>query len=735
MKPTKSLGIGRERGQLPAVSSGLGVHFTTPTKGRRAPSRKTKKFASSALDFNAKKRRLDAQLAAVIASAAQLKDLPDLEPSEPTTEPSNYDFNPFDFESDVMDETTDNTYQSHLHLPIPQSSQSPTEPKPKRLKPDQAALNQAEKWNALLPSLIHDLHAYYKASKNHEIGSIRGGELTEPCPSSPFAVTFLGIFLMMCRLHLDHCYTLLLPHDSAGACESGLVSNCAIANSDGVLDRISGNFTRQYSKDHATPKRGFNLLNKKDEKFRKPFRKGLGYAAQWLDMLHILIDHSVEEALREADAAIQEVTKPAKDHLRSTQVTLDELDYAHAPEGLGLLDECSRFLRQLCPACFGTANFGRTFDDILTSTFSFLISTNLILQGRRFSHLHGWQFSPPSSHLRRPGYSVPHPAARRIDEARKRKPKPRTSKVPDEAIDECQDSYDAADGDKKKKKGAGQRYDAQGWMSRCTNHLVLLPCSKKMRRQMYYMTLAVSSNEAYSWYVFRGSSCLDGSKIYSPYCRSIQQRIRFCTTAMHAYVGLSASLQSSIHLRLSDGEGVERLWAMIRKLISLVRTSSVIYAQCIGLSSHEDEQAARRIWMTDRQLTFIAVVRDGLGDWIKNSLNRGVKAQGEKARLALTGLWLLLRSFKRSGSFRKKPSFLSVLSYLIFLIQRCTRPAQERNRHKKEIDTLLLQTELEGVKKAIQTTQSNLSSAPKKHRYGLRIKTSEQAFDAAISAL
>ncbi|PPQ96941.1 hypothetical protein CVT26_005961 [Gymnopilus dilepis] len=82
MKPTKPLGIGSERGQLPAATSGLGVHFTTPTKGRRAPSQKTKKLASSALDFNARKRRLDAQLAAVIASAVQFKDLPDLQPSD-----------------------------------------------------------------------------------------------------------------------------------------------------------------------------------------------------------------------------------------------------------------------------------------------------------------------------------------------------------------------------------------------------------------------------------------------------------------------------------------------------------------------------------------------------------------------------------------------------------------------------------------------------------------------------
>lgn len=56
----------------------------------------------------------------------------------------------------------------------------------------------------------------------------------------------------------------------------------------------------------------------------------------------------------------------------------------------------------------------------------------------------------------------------RVDQARKRKPKPRNPKVPDEAIDECQESYEAADGDKK--KAAGLRYDAQGWMSLVCRH-------------------------------------------------------------------------------------------------------------------------------------------------------------------------------------------------------------------------------------------------------------------------
>ena len=87
-------------------------------------------------------------------------------------------------------------------------------------------------------------------------------------------------------------------------------------------------------------------------------------------MLHVFIERSVEDALGEADSAIQEVRKmAATDYQGSTKSSTlddldsDDLDYAHAPQISGPLDECSRILRQLCPACFGSAKFGRTFDE------------------------------------------------------------------------------------------------------------------------------------------------------------------------------------------------------------------------------------------------------------------------------------------------------------------------------------------------------------------------------------
>ena len=56
-----------------------------------------------------------------------------------------------------------------------------------------------------------------------------------------------------------------------------------------------------------------------------------------------------------------------------------------------------------------------------------------------------------------------------IVDARKKSPKKRTSKVPDEAIDECEEAYEAAEGDKKRNH-AETRYSEMGWMSLICRH-------------------------------------------------------------------------------------------------------------------------------------------------------------------------------------------------------------------------------------------------------------------------
>jgi len=57
-----------------------------------------------------------------------------------------------------------------------------------------------------------------------------------------------------------------------------------------------------------------------------------------------------------------------------------------------------------------------------------------------------------------------------IARARKLPAKYRKSRVPDEAIDDCEEAYEAANGDKKKAASGEARYDDRGWMSLICRH-------------------------------------------------------------------------------------------------------------------------------------------------------------------------------------------------------------------------------------------------------------------------
>ena len=94
---------------------------------------------------------------------------------------------------------------------------------------------------------------------------------------------------------------------------------------------------------------------------------------------------------------------------------------------------------------------------------------------------------------------------------------------------------------------------------------------------------------------------------------------------MHAY-GHQWSCQLAFNPQmqpgsgLTDGEGVERLWSRLRKLIGITRSSGV---RSHGLQSVSLmlEQRARRLWLLDRHGQAIVLeLRDDLGDWLRRRI-------------------------------------------------------------------------------------------------------------------
>lgn len=80
------------------------------------------------------------------------------------------------------------------------------------------------------------------------------------------------------------------------------------------------------------------------EKIREPFHCGLGYVAQWLDGLHVLVEKKVEEALTVSDKELQ--------HTRGIPL-VDNQD----------IMECTCLSQQLCSACFGGSSFGQPLEE------------------------------------------------------------------------------------------------------------------------------------------------------------------------------------------------------------------------------------------------------------------------------------------------------------------------------------------------------------------------------------
>jgi hypothetical protein len=124
--------------------------------------------------------------------------------------------------------------------------------------------------------------------------------------------------------------------------------------------------------------------------------------------------------------------------------------------------QCARLLRQLCPACFGGTSFGASFDD--GGDFHNCVDGN-------FHHRH-LKSAGECAPFYDPKQIIPKEfvdrVGDRIAQARNSPPKPRESKVPDEAVDECEKAYKAANGDKETTTSG--RFDANGLMALVCRH-------------------------------------------------------------------------------------------------------------------------------------------------------------------------------------------------------------------------------------------------------------------------
>ncbi|KAJ8095471.1 hypothetical protein PM082_023241 [Marasmius tenuissimus] len=424
-------------------------------------------------------------------------------------------------------------------------------------------------------------------------------------------------------------------------------------------------------------RRGLRLLGTTGEAMQDPIRRALGNSLQWFDTLVNEVDRYVTQKVETVKQSLPVLdvpashpsplatstaytllpksptlvspiaatstpapttSSPAPAPSARTPTTLDQPSASETlreeppPASTGSRSprppsqgSCDPYLQRLCPACFGGNQFGQSFQwggDL-----------HVALDGN-FHH----------RHLKSGGDGVPfHQSTRflskefvdnigaRVNAARARPPRRRTTKLPDDIVDADQESYKAASGDNKRQ--SNEAFDENGVMALVCRHdipLFMVSINTPGEQQKDAVALLVALFEmipdsATVVGLYDIACVLDRSiQLYDLLPEAVAPRLQLATAVMHAYghqwaCQLHYNLRMRIGLGITDGEGTERLWSRLRRMIGLEKRAS----------------RAKRCWMLDRQCDSVAMdLREGLGAWIRKRLHKNIqKKEAEAVRM------------------------------------------------------------------------------------------------------
>ncbi|KAI5985803.1 hypothetical protein EDC04DRAFT_2873645 [Pisolithus marmoratus] len=343
-------------------------------------------------------------------------------------------------------------------------------------------------------------------------------------------------------------------------------------------------------------RRGFHMTNQKGTTVKDPFRHGLSQATQWYAILQVEVEKQVDSILQRCQRLVKPPAVVSHSHHPPT------LSPPPAAEQEPLSHTCADILTQQCLACFSSVLFGTSLDkggDI-----------HVAMDGN-FHHCHRHSAGDSPSFYE-PSYFLP--------KAQRTK-----SIVPDEAINQCEASYEAMDGQKQKASTDG--FDNTGLMVLICRHdipLFFANIDTPGKQQKYSVTLidhlfSLLPPQA-NIVVLYDVGCVLARSLcwFDIFDQAIMSCLHFATTVMHAY-GHEWACQLVYNpclitgLGLSDGEGTERLWSCFIKLIGIEHVSS---CQC-------------RIWLLNQHAVTIGYgLQTDLGDWARCRLKKGVREQG-----------------------------------------------------------------------------------------------------------
>ncbi|KAJ7871711.1 hypothetical protein B0H14DRAFT_2502920 [Mycena olivaceomarginata] len=441
-------------------------------------------------------------------------------------------------------------------------------------------------------------------------------------------------------------------------------------------------------------RRGFHVLSSQGQLAKDPFRAGLQQAVQWYSNLRAEVQKRVNAALAEAETSLYpaapisttECTPPT-----SNAVPIASMPHPPAPpvETKHVLTpgRAARILRERCPACFGLEEWGRPLED----GGDVQLGADGCFSYRHIRRAGDGPISyDPSYFLSKEKVDR---AGDRIVEARKKKPAKLKSLIPQDVLDACNDSFDAAN--EKKQKVDPKYHDASGvFVLACRHSQVLFLCNIDTpgEQQKYLVALLEEMNEllppaATILHTYDIGCVSDRSlDLYPILTEGLRERLSFALNVMHSFrhqwvCQLVYSPRFRRGMGLTDGEGVERLWSRIRKLIPITR----------------HQWNSRRIWMLDQYAAFVN--EDGcnrLGDWILRQKDKNLPAKYKAATKVLRQCRVPINEL-RSQWEAQKAAQTSFRKYA---------PA----RMRRELDKVLaLQTQIEAVEQSIHDAKKSLT--------------------------
>ncbi|KAJ7573032.1 hypothetical protein C8J56DRAFT_805348 [Mycena floridula] len=473
------------------------------------------------------------------------------------------------------------------------SSQKP----PRRTEPDDDSVKRYDEWHALLPKLVPAFLAFH----NTYIG--------EPVPNRRTVLRHLCTSGCPQKVSTDLCYVLV---------NNGLFpatpTQPRTAFSMAFLDLYRALFERSCEAINAMSaalrtfyeRRGFPSVHNDGALKKDPLRKQLTSAVQWHDCLRVSAEALADRAIAEC-AAFLDQSSPGI----PTPIPAPADSTTGSSTGSLSAGECDQFLQDACPACFGGCLWGRSFQqggDVHVSTDG------------NFHHKH-YKSAGDTPPFCQPKHILSKAYVDDIKEhvlAAHHHKKSRKPKLPDEAVDACEESHQAA---KPERKSSQLQFNDHGVMSLVCRHdvpLLLANIDTAGEGQQYPVALitrlaSMLPPQATIVVLYDLACVLDRScELYELFPSDLNDRLQFATTAMHAYAHqwscqLVFNPRMRVGLALTDGEGVERIWSALRQLISITRYSS----------------RSRRIWLLDRLLQSTAANHlDTLGDWITSKLRK-----------------------------------------------------------------------------------------------------------------